>query len=658
MQDWMRKHRRLIFFFIFIFIGIPFVFMWGKPTSPHGNQAADSAVLAQVGGVPIKESEFRRGLDAAAQARSRQGGDRPSYTDLDKDGTAQAVLEQLVDASLLRIRAAQRNFSVDKRVLEKQMQQWGMFQDENGVFNHEIWNEWIASVERWNEIYDELEEVVGRQMYLSAVSAPAHRIIAAKAQNELKSDNIKIKVKFAKIEPQVAVSDDDARKHYDENPEAYRLPEQYKAEFIAYSLTPDVPEQANELVARIRAGEDFVAVAKEYSGQDEEDSSDLGWSPVNPDAAPYMKALYALEPGAVSDPVWGPLGYHIFKNEEIRINPDTEEKEVHGRQIVVPAMMTPEEAAIREKALGEIAKKIQDGEDAASAAAAAGLSLQQTSFFGRTSTEIEPLSMNDLFTFRSQVIAQKDTPWTVLKGRDNLFITHIIETAPGTIPEFAEVEQDARDNFIAQEKRSEAYLARIDEYAKQIKESKLKIDSLAGAFPDIVQETGETPEAFTRKDTLFQQKIYVQANEIVAALQDALPGDIAGPIKGFFGDAWFFELVEKTEPTEEELAALSDELKNIEARLAQNAEYEIMSDFMKDLRERMLASVAYQQNNDVLDRVLSRGKYAIEEREPEKETAPVDAAASAADSSPGESAGADAAAAAETADASGSEEDK
>ena len=37
--------------------------------------------------------------------------------------------------------------------------------------------------------------------------------------------------------------------------------------------------------------------------------------------------------------------------------------------------------------------------------------------------------------------------------------------------------------------------------------------------------------AFSRDQ---QQKIYVQANEIVAALQDALPGDIAGPIKGFF----------------------------------------------------------------------------------------------------------------------------
>jgi hypothetical protein len=626
MQNWMRKHRRLIFFFILIFIGIPFVFMFGTPSSRPSNAPVESSVLAQVGGVPIREAEFRRALDNAAASRSRQGGERPSYSDLDKDGTAQTVLEQLVDGALLRLRSSQRNFSVDKRVLEQQMQKWEMFQDENGVFNHEMWNEWVGSVDRWDEIYAELEEGMGRQMFLSTIAAPARRMTAAKAEEELKADHTTLRIKYAKIEPKIEVAPEDARKHYDDNPEAYRLPEQHKAEYISYPLEPSVPEEASELVARLRSDEDFHELAAEFSTLKEAGDIDLGWLPAEESKAPYMEALFALEAGAVSEPVAGPMGFYIFKNAEERVNPDNEEREVHGLQIVLAAMLTPEEIARREQALGAVALKIQEGTDPATAAEEAGLSLQQTDFFDRMATEISPLTINDLFAFRSHVIAQKDNPWQVIKGQDNLFITRIIESREGAIPEFADVEEQAKDNFIAETKRSEAYLDEIADYGKKIKDRVKSIGEIAEKFTELDVESGETEEAFTRKDMLFQQKIYVQTTEIYEAFKDALPGDIAGPVNGFFGDAWFFELIEKTEPAEEALEGLADELQAIEQRLAMSAEMAIMTDYVKDLKERMLASVPYQQNNDVLDRVLGRGKYAMEEEEdttPEEATAEV-----------------------------------
>ncbi|NLN92405.1 MAG: hypothetical protein GX130_03720 [Candidatus Hydrogenedens sp.] len=617
MQNWMRKHRRLIFFFIFIFIGIPFVFMWGKPSSRPGSTPADSPVVAQVGGIPITESEFRRALDAQSSSRSQQSGERPTYAELDRDGTAQSVLEQLVDTSLLRLRSSQRNFTLDKRVLEKQMQKWEIFQDENGVFNHEIWNEWVGTVDRWNEIYADMEEQMGRQMYLSLISAPARRMIGARAQEELKGDHTKFKVKFAKIEAKIDVTEEDALKHFEDNPETYRLPEQHKVEFIACSLAPDVPELATELVEKLRAGEDFMELAKENSTLNNEGDIDLGWITAEDHQDAHMEALFALEAGAVSDPVSGPLGFYIFKNEEERIDPDSEEREVLGRQMVIQAMITPEETAIREKTLSDVARKIEDGTDPATAAEEAGLSLGSTDFFDRTATEIENLSMNDLFVFRSQVIAKKDTPWEVIKGRDNLFITHVTESREGAVPEFSDVKEDAENNYIAEVKRSEEYLEKLADYGEKIKEEISRIEEIETKFPELDLETGETEEAFTRKDMLFQQKVYVQAMDVFEAFKEALPGDIAGPLKGFFGDSWFFELIEKTEPDESELEEFADEVEAIENRLTMNAGYEIMSDFMKDLRERMLASVTYQQNNDVLDRILGRGKYAIEEEDSE-----------------------------------------
>ncbi|HOH29314.1 MAG TPA: SurA N-terminal domain-containing protein, partial [Candidatus Hydrogenedentes bacterium] len=59
MQDWMRKHRRLIMFFVLIFICIPFIFMFGMPSGSNPRQAPVDNVVATVGGVPIMESEFR-----------------------------------------------------------------------------------------------------------------------------------------------------------------------------------------------------------------------------------------------------------------------------------------------------------------------------------------------------------------------------------------------------------------------------------------------------------------------------------------------------------------------------------------------------------------------------------------------------------------------
>lgn len=613
MQNWMRKHRRLIFFFIFIFIGIPFVFMWGKPASQPGGTPADSPVLAQVGGVPIKESDFRRALDAASATRTQQGGERPTYAELDRDGTAQAVLEQLVDTSLLRLRASQRNFSVDKRVLETQMQKWEIFLDENGVFNHEIWNEWVGTIDRWDEIYADLEEGLGRQMYLTTISAPARRMVASKAQKELKADHTKLTVKFAKIEPKVEVGEGDALKHYEENPETYRLPEQHMVEFIALSLAPDVPEAATELVEKLRAGEDFMELAKESSMLNTEEDIDLGWLSAEDQSGSHLEALFALEAGAVSDPVSGPMGFYIFKNEEERTNPDSEEREVLGRQIIIPAMITPEETAVREKTLADVAQKIQEGTDPAAAAEEAGLLLQKTDYFDRMADKIDAVSMDDLFVFRSQVIAKKDSPWEVIKGRENLFITQVVDSRDGAIPEFSEVEEQANDNYIAEVKRSEEHLAKVADYGEKIQGAISKIEEIEEKFPELDVETGVTEEAFTRKDMLFQQKIYVQATDVYEAFKDSLPGDVAGPVNGFFGDSWFFELIEKVDPTEEELEEAADELENIEGRLIQNAEFEILSDFMKDLRERMLANVPYQQDNDVLDRVLNRGKYALEE---------------------------------------------
>ena len=111
MQEWMRKHRRLLYFFIFVFIGVPMVLFFGMPSlrgRGGSQQEYSDAVIAKVGNIPILESEFRQQLDAVAARRTQSGTERPTYQELDKDGTATRVVEQLTDAALIKIKEQQK----------------------------------------------------------------------------------------------------------------------------------------------------------------------------------------------------------------------------------------------------------------------------------------------------------------------------------------------------------------------------------------------------------------------------------------------------------------------------------------------------------------------------------------------------------------------
>ncbi len=77
-------------------------------------------------------------------------------------------------------------------------------------------------------------------------------------------------------------------------------------------------EMARLVLNRLRAGDDFAAVAKEFS-QDtttKEQGGDLGWFPRGRMVPEFEEAAFSLPVGEVSEPVKTQYGYHIIKVEE------------------------------------------------------------------------------------------------------------------------------------------------------------------------------------------------------------------------------------------------------------------------------------------------------------------------------------------------------
>jgi peptidyl-prolyl cis-trans isomerase C len=123
---------------------------------------------------------------------------------------------------------------------------------------------------------------------------------------------------------QVGVAD--AQGYYDEHPEEFTAPEAVHARHILMRSSPNsTPEEdaaarqrADAALARIKRGEDFVAVAQEVS-EDETTSQtggDLSFFTRGQMVAAFDSAAFALEPGAVTGPIKTPFGWHLIKVEE------------------------------------------------------------------------------------------------------------------------------------------------------------------------------------------------------------------------------------------------------------------------------------------------------------------------------------------------------
>jgi peptidyl-prolyl cis-trans isomerase SurA len=125
----------------------------------------------------------------------------------------------------------------------------------------------------------------------------------------------------------VSVDTTEIRTYYDKNAKLYSLPEEVKVRHLVVPVKEQASpeevaaarEQAESLMARIRTGEDFTRLIREYSGSPTAaQDGDLGFLPRGTAIPEIEAATKDLKPGQYAGPVRVGDGFHIIRVEEIR----------------------------------------------------------------------------------------------------------------------------------------------------------------------------------------------------------------------------------------------------------------------------------------------------------------------------------------------------
>ena len=612
MTTFMRRHKGAILIFIVLFAGIPMMFVGvggfgAGPVGPGG----EPMVVAQVGDTPISSEAFLAEYNQIVSSRG-QAGTPPPPEQLLADGSVDQIMERLVNEALLRQEVAKRDLAFSQDYLIDKMKEDPYFQTDTGEFDSRLWNQFVAANQNmdWNDFYEQQREIVARNILLDVMAAGA-RVPESELRKQFERENTKIQVRYVAVQPPLDPTEEELRSFFEEDRSRFTAPEERQAEFVSISLEPERPDELiEEILVKIHEGASFEDINSEYENHSTQVvGSDLGWVTETAQLPEHRQVLFQLETGAVSEPIDGPTGIHIYRVIEDRVSELAGKRDVRAEEIVIRPLLSAEEREQRLARAEELATAAKDAESLAPAAEQAGAEIVRTDYFDAASPEIENVDPVDVIAFR-QALSQLETGAVsdVIPARNNAYIARVVDYRAPREKEFEEAREEVLEAYTAAQKQTPEYREEADRLAAEIAEQAESLEDIQRLFPEAT-EAIEATDFFGPNEFLFQQGIFWQPQQAHALLADAEPGEMAGPMRDFTGTAFFIELVERTEPDETMWAEQwPTEKERLREQILQMRQFERQADYMQHLREQAEGAAMVQIDFDAIAQLIGLGR--------------------------------------------------
>ncbi len=356
----------------------------------------------------------------------------------------------------------------------------------------------------------------------------------------------------ARLKETVTVDERELQRFYSENKDRYRVPDRVKVSHILFKTvgknseeTEAVRKKAQGILQKLRAGEEFAALAKANSDDatTTPKGGDLGWVVRGQTVPEFEKTAFSLQPGATSDIIQTTYGFHILRVHEREMAHQQTLAEVREQILPQAKQEKAQRAAEELTRRAENALKKNPGNFQA-VASQVGLQIIETGLLKRD----DPLPQAGSSTaaedalFAASLKPNAMTPAVTVPN--GLVIALLVQISPAHPAELAEFrDQVAKD--LRTEKAGQLAISRMKDFAEQARKAG-DLQKVAAAQ----KLTVKTSEFVTRDGSLPEVGPATSLGEHAFSMK---VGEIGDPVSVTDGQL-VFRILERKETTAEEVA--------------------------------------------------------------------------------------------------------
>ena len=621
MLDRMRRHRGWLKWSLGLVV-LSFIVLYLPNRRLNGQPAASRDVVASVDGRDITVDKFRRVYLQQMQAYRSQFGGNMDERLLKQLGIDQRILQGLIEEEAAISEAGKLGIRASDQEVVARIQALPAFQ-ENGHFIGETRYRQILNIQNPPIRPDEFEEQVRRgivmeklqgvltdwitvndqevdaefkrrneKVKLAVVNFPADKFREATTATDAEiaawfdshKNDYKIpakrKVKYALINTQgmrdhQKVSAEDVQKHYQDNQQQFTTPEQVRASHILFKTDGKdeaaVRKQAEAVLARAKAGEDFAKLANEYTEEEvgKTRGGDLDFFGRGQMAKEFEEAAFGLKPGQISDIVKTSFGLHIIKTTDHK--PETKRPLEEVKAQIEDQLKWERAQNEAQRLADDLDKQIDDPGDFDTVGKTRGLTVGESAPFARTEP-IAGIGMAPAVAERAFEMKQGETSKAIRTPQGFAFIS-LTGTEAERLPTLDEVKARVRDDVV---KSKAADTARQRAAAVS---AQLKGDNFDAAAKSAGLDV-KTTDLIARGAPIAD----VGVSPAVEAVAFTLPaGTVSDPIKTDNG-AVVVKVLERKDVTPAELAAGK---KDIRDQMLNERKNRFYGSYMTKAREKM-----------------------------------------------------------------------